>query len=60
MPVCHSELGLSGLGTEPLLAFGTANIVGTGPCTLMGLACKLPYVAVGFSVSSHLSFTNVG
>lgn len=44
MPLCHSEVGLSGIGTEPLLVSVADVDVDdddggrTDPCTLMGTA----------------------
>ena len=55
MSLCHSQVGLSGIGTGPLVVFDAADHVGTGPCPLMGTAWILPSCVVEFSSSSYLS-----
>ena len=37
MPLCHSEIGLSGTGTV-IVVFDAADDVGNGVCPLMGMA----------------------
>lgn len=54
MSFCYSQVGLSVVGTGPLVVFDAADLDGTGPCPLMGMASILPSCVVNFQVL-HIS-----